>query len=186
MYKLVDWNENLDLSYFYKKASERGFVNNSSQEKMVDCFRNEDAWNVWILYDNEFPIGSVASHLFNSVFDNQSYRVLTRVCTLSEHKSSKGLLTLNRMIREHQHFSDQFFLPKCIEWSGFDSDIYATSNESKDASQQLVHKLYFPTLEKKGIVENYGQYYYRGLEQTIWKINQEKFLDSLYSFPRWF
>lgn len=185
MYKLIEWNENLDLGYFYSKAYKKGFVNNSSQETMIDCFRNETNWNVWILYDDHTPIGSVASHTFDQIFDNNSFRVLTRVCTLTEHRPQKGLLTLNRMIKEHQHFSDQFFLPKCIEWTGLDSDIYATSNESKNASQQLVHKLYFPTLEKKGIVKNCGQYHYRGLEQTIWKINQEKFLDSLNSYPRW-
>ena len=62
-FQLIDWNKNLDLNDFYTEAERRGHVNNSSQKVMVDCFRNEEQFQVWILYKNNKAIGSVASEL---------------------------------------------------------------------------------------------------------------------------
>jgi hypothetical protein len=183
-FKLVDWSPTLDLSNFYSEASRRGFVNNASQKAMIDCFKNEKTWAVWILYQNNEAVGSVAAHSFDDVMGPNSFRVLSRVCAFAETAPRTGLLTLNRMVREHQHISDQYFLPKCIEWAGKEN-IYATSNQSKEASQRLVHTIYFPTLEKVGIVEHVKEVYYRGHWQTVWRINAEKFLENLGKFPKW-
>lgn len=184
MYKLRQWNEQLDLTDFYKEASARGFENNSSQKKMIDCFRNEQKWNAWILYKDQNPIGSVAAHSFNDVMEDDSYRVLTRVCAFANKRPSKSILTINKMMREHQHFSDQFFLPKCIEWANTDK-IYATSNESLVASQRLVHRFYFPTLEDMNIVKKVKEIEYRKTRQTVWRIDPDAFLKSLNKYYRW-
>lgn len=184
MYKLIEWTPELDLSEFYKEADRRGFVNNASQKTMVDCFRNEREFNVWILYENDSPIGSVAAHSFDDVMGPNSYRILTRVCTFAEARPFKGLITPKRLVAEHQNLTDQFLLPKCIEWAGKEN-IYATSNASKEASQRLVHSYYFPTLEKIGIVEKVKEIYYRNTEQTVWKIDADAFEKNLAKYPRW-
>lgn len=185
MFTLVEWSDSLDLSYFYAEASKRGFVNNSNQHNMIDCFRNEPEWNAWILYEKDLAIGSVAAHSFNDVMGANSYRVLTRVCTFAEARPIQGLITPKRLVAEHQNLTDQFLLPKCIEWVNSKGNIYATSNKSKEASQRLVHNYYFPTLEKIGIVKKIKEVYYRNTDQTVWQIYPDRFLENLERYPRW-
>ena len=50
---MIPWTEDLDLSIFYQEAEKRGFKNNSSKKMLVDSFRNEKEWSVWILYYND-------------------------------------------------------------------------------------------------------------------------------------
>lgn len=185
MHKLITWSDKLDLKDFYNEASKRGFINNSSQRAMIDCFRNEREWQAWILYENGKPMGSVASHSFDDVMGDNTYRVLTRVCTFAESRPSKGLITSKRLIAEHQNLTDQFLLPKCIEWVNGRGRIFATSNESKEASQRLVHRHYFPTLEKIGITKKIKEVNYRNTNQTVWEIYPDKFLKNLERYPRW-
>lgn len=184
MFKLIKWRENLNLDSFYQQAARRGFVNNSSQKVMIDCFRNEQEWNAWILYKDSHAVGSVAAHSFDAVMGPGSYRVLTRVCSFAEVRLNRGLTTPKRLVAEHQNLTDQFFLPQCIEWAGR-KNLYATSNNSKEASQRLVHKYYFPTLQELGIVEQVGQIHYRHTDQTVWKINVDRFEENLNKYPRW-
>jgi len=184
MYNIVKWSPTLDLSDFYSEAARKGFKNNSSQQAMIDCFRNEHKWNAWILYQDNKAIGSVAAHTFDDVMGVGSYRVLTRVCTFGTARPSKGLITPRRLIAEHQNLTDQFLLPACISWAGRDN-LYATSNTSKEASQRLVHSYYFPTLEQIGIVKKIKEVHYRHTDQTVWKINVDAFEENLAKYPRW-
>lgn len=184
MYKIIEWNENLDLNDFYREAEKRGFINNSSKKSMIDCFSNEKSMKAWILYQDHKAIGSVVAHTFNDVMGEGSYRVLARTCTFGTARPNHGLITPKRLIAEHQNLTDQFLLPACIEWAGGDN-IYATSNDSHVASQRLVHRYYFPTLEKIGIVEYIKEINYRNTNQTVWKINGNKFLENLERYPRW-
>ena len=184
MFKLVEWTPDLDLTEFYAEATRRGFANNSSQAAMIDCFRNEREWNVWILYNGERAIGSCAAHSFDDVMGLGSYRILTRVCTFAEARKDRGLITPKRLVAEHQNLTDQFLLPQCIKWAGH-GKMYATSNASKIASQRLVHSYYFPTLAKLGIVEKIKDVHYRHTDQTVWQIHPNKFLENLERFPRW-
>jgi hypothetical protein len=184
MYKIIDWSPTLDLSEFYSEAERRGFVNNSSQKAMIDCFRNEKLWKAWILYQDDKAIGSVVAHTFDDVMGYGSYRVLARTCTFGTARPNQGLITPQRLIAEHQNLTDQFLLPTCISWAGM-NNIYATSNDSKIASQRLVHRYYFPTLEKLGIVERIKEVHYRNTDQTVWKIRANKFLENLERYSRW-
>lgn len=184
MYKITEWNSNLHLDEFYRTAEAKGFANNSSQKVMIDCFRNENQWKAWILYQDDIAIGSVVSHTFDDVMGPGSYRVLARTCTFGTARQHNGLITPKKLIAEHQNLTDQFLLPACISWAGTEN-IYATSNDSKIASQRLVHRHYFPTLEKIGIVERVKEVYYRYTEQTVWKINGDRFLENLERYPRW-
>lgn len=184
MHKIVQWTPDLDLVDFYAEASRRGFVNNSSQKAMIDCFHNEREWSAWILYEDDRAIGSVAAHSFDEVIPN-SYRILTRVCTFAEARPSKGLITPKRLVAEHQNLTDQFLLPQCIEWVNNRGRMFATSNVSKEASQRLVHSYYFPTLAKLGIVSKVKEINYRNTDQTVWEIHADKFLENLERYPRW-
>lgn len=183
-YKIVEFSDDLDLDDFYAEAKRRGFTNNSSKKAMIDCFKNEREWNAWILYENDRAIGSVAAHSFDDVMGPGSYRILTRVCTFGEARPKHGLITAKKLVAEHQNLTDQFLLPKCIEWAG-EENLYVTSNESKVASQRLVHSIYFPTLAKIGIANKVKDVHYRGIKQTVWQINAEAFLENLSKYPRW-
>jgi hypothetical protein len=182
MYKIVDWTPELDLKDFYAEADRRGFANNSSQKAMVDCFNNEIEKKVWMLYQDDKAIGSVAAHTFDIMGPN-AYRVLARTCTFGTARPMQGLITTKRLIAEHQNLTDQFLLPTCIEWAR--GDLYATSNASNVASQRLVHRHYFPTLAELGIVKRIKTVYYRGVDQTVWQIYPDKFLANLERYPRW-
>jgi hypothetical protein len=184
MYEIKQWTENLDLTDFYAEAERRGFLNNSSQAAMIDCFRNEKEWAVWILYQNKKAIGSVASHSFEDVMGPGSYRVLARCCILNGARENGGLMTARTAIAKHQNLTNQFLLPTCIEWAGTEN-IYCTSHDSNVASQRLVHKHYFPTLEKIGTVSRIKEVEYRGHQQTVWKVNVDVLYNQLAKFPRW-
>lgn len=183
--KIIEWNENLDLKEFYAESARRGFVNNSSQKNMIDCFKNEKEWNAWILYKNNKPIASVAAHTFDSLMGEKTYRILARTCVLDGVRS-KGLMTAKTAIEQHQNITDQFLLPTCLKWVNGRGKVYATSNQSKEASQKLVHNYYFPILERLGIVKKIiPNITYRYTEQTVWEINEARFFEHLKKFPRW-
>ena len=182
MYTVVNWTENLDLTEFYAEAGRRGFVNNASQKAMIDCFRSEPEWSAWILYQDNKAVGSVAAHSFTLMGPN-AYRILARTCTFGTARPHGGLITPKKLIAEHQNLTDQFLLPACIAWTK--GELYATSNESTVASQRLVHRHYFPTLAKLGIVERVCEINYRDTDQTVWRIYPDKFLANLERYPRW-
>lgn len=184
MFKIVEWSPKLDLTNFYAEAALKGFKNNSSQQKMIDCFANESAWKAWILYQDGNAVGSVVAHTFDDVMGIGSYRVLARTCSFGTARPTTGLITAKRLIAEHQNLTDQFLLPACILWTGT-KNIYATSNDSSVGSQRLVHRHYFPTLEKLNIVERVKQVHYRHTDQTVWKIHGDRFLENLERYPRW-
>jgi hypothetical protein len=184
MYKLIEWSPDLDLTEFYSEAGRRGFVNNSSQKNMIECFFNEREWNAWILYNEDRAVGSVAAHSFDDVIPG-GYRILTRVCTFAEERKGKGLITIKRLIEEHQNLTDQFLLPQCIEWVAERGRIFATSNASKEASQRLVHSYYFPTLERLKIATKIKDVHYRKTDQTVWEIFPDKFYEELNKYERW-
>ena len=183
MYTVVNWSEDLNLTEFYAEAERRGFDNNASQKAMIDCFRNEPEWAAWILYQDNKAIGSVAAHSFD-VMGKDCYRVLARTCTFGTARPTGGLITPKKLIAEHQNLTDQFLLPACLAWTK-NKQVFATSNESTVASQRLVHRHYFPTLAKLGIVEHVCDMLYRNTEQTVWQIHPEKFFANLAHYPRW-
>lgn len=176
MYKIIPWSEDLDLSEFYSNCASRGFSNNVSQQSMVDCFRNEKEWCVWILYYNHRAVGSVAAHTID-----EGYRICARTCVLSDLLPLNTLRTRNQ-IATHNHVTAQFLMPACIEWVGNKGDMYITSHPSKVGSQRLVHTIWGPTLEKNGVLTRAFEKNYRGHVQTFWKLNKKIFLEQLEKF----
>jgi hypothetical protein len=172
MYKIIPWSEDLDLTEFYAEADKRGFVNNNSRQTMVDCFRKEREWCVWILYYNDRAVGSVAAHSID-----EGYRICARTCVLTDFLPLDTLRTRNQIIN-HQHITAQYFMPACIEWVG-DKDMYITTHPSDIGTQRLVHTVWGPGLEKTGVLIKAFEKEYRGHLQTFWKLNTQVFLEQL-------
>lgn len=184
MYKLVPWTDNLDLSEFYAEADNRGFVNNASQKAMVDCFKKEKEWKVWILYYNGIASGSVAAHSLPELGEN-AYRICARTCVFTNQLPLHQLRSVNYTIKQHQNATAQFYIPQCIEWAGTDKELYITSHPSSVGTQRLVHKIYCPALVTTGALYRTCELNYRGHVQTFWKLNVPVFLDQLEQYPRW-
>lgn len=194
MFKIIKWNESLDLDDFYKNADARGFKNNASQKMLIDSFRNEREKQVWILYYNDIAVGSVAAHTFDEMGEN-SYRVAARTCVFSDllPESIKrnddtllinGLRTVNQIVT-HQNVTSQFLIPTCLEWVPKNSRMFITSNENDAGTQRLVHRIFCPAMEKTGQMKRIKDIFYRGTDQTVWEIFPEKFYEELNKYPRW-
>jgi hypothetical protein len=182
-YKIIPWSSELNLTEFYATAAERGFINNSTQKRLIDNFSNEREFQTWILYYNDLAVGSVAAHSLD-ILPN-SYRICARTCVFSDHLPLKQLRGLNYTIKQHQNVTAQYFIPKCIEWAGKDKNLYITSHASEVGTQRLVHKIYCPALEETGALKRTGELEYRGHLQTFWKLNVDIFLEQLNRYGRW-
>jgi len=187
MYKIVPWSIDLDLKEFYKNAENKKFVNNSSKEKLVDCFNNEREKQVWILYHDDEPIGSVAAHSFDDVMGPNTYRIAARTCVFTDKIKStygNGLRTY-KVITENQNPTAQFLIPVCIEWAPKGSRLFITSNESTVGTQRRVHNIFGPLMENQGMMKRIKTVFYRGHEQTIWELFPDRFYEVLNKYPRW-
>lgn len=183
MYSIIPFSEDLDLSDFYKRAEEKGYSNNINQYWINDCFNNEKESQTWILFYENKAVGTVAAHTFPELGE-RAYRIAVRTCVLSDEISTPSLRTRNQIIT-HQHVTGQILIPTCIEWAGRNNNLYITSNNLEAGSQRLVHKIYFPAMEKTGQVEHCGEMQYRGTVQTIWKLNVNRFYEILNKNKRW-
>jgi hypothetical protein len=187
MFKIVPWSSNLDLTQFYLEASKRGFENNATEKMLVDSFNNEREKQVWILYFNNNPIGSVAAHSFDEVMGANSYRIAARTCVFTDKiKNSYGTaLRTKSVITENQNPTAQFLIPTCIEWAPKGSRLFITSNESEVGTQRRVHNIFGPLMEKQGMMKRIKDVEYRGHLQTVWELYPEKFYEILNKYPRW-
>jgi len=184
MYKIIPWSEELDLSLFYTEAEKRGFKNNSSRKMLIDSFKKEKEWSVWILYYNDAPVGSVAAHSFDDVMGVNSYRIAARTCVFSDKLPLSSLRTRNQIVT-HQHVTSQFLIPVCINWTPKGSRLYITSNESEVGTQKLVHRIFAPAMESSGQMKRIKDVFYRGTQQTVWEIFPDKFYQELNKNIRW-
>jgi hypothetical protein len=183
LFKVIKFSDDLNLEEFYQKARIKGYKNNTSRYWLKDCFSTETESETWILYYKNKPVGSVAAHSFSEMGKN-SYRIAARTCVLTDEIDTITLRTRNQIIT-HQHATGQFLIPVCIEWAGRENNLYITSNESESGSQQLVHRVYFPAMQKSGQVEKVCNLEYRGVLQTVWKLNVNRFYEELNKYPRW-
>lgn len=184
LYKLVEWTPELDLTEFYAEAGRRGFVNNASQQMLVDSLTKEDQWNVWILYYNEQAVGSVGAHSLSEIGPN-AYRICTRTCVFTNLLPYQQLRSLKYTCQQHQNITAQFFIPACINWAGEDKILYITSHPSDVGTQQLVHNIYCPALaETRALTQSFTKFY-RGHTQTFWRLNVPIFWQQLNALPRW-
>lgn len=184
MYEIIPWNENLDLSGFYESAANKGYVNNSSQKMLVDCFRKESNWNVWILFKDEKPIGSVAAHSFHNIMGINSYRIAARTCIITNQSDKNSLRTRNQIVT-HQHYTSQFLIPACLNWVPKNSSVYITTNQLETGTQKLVNRIFAPAMEKTGQMKYMKDIEYRGCWQSVWQFFPDRFWEEMSKYPRW-
>jgi hypothetical protein len=182
-YKLIPWAAELDLAEFYSIAHAKGFDNNSSKKMLVDCFNVEREKQTWIFYNNNIAVGSVAAHSLD-VLPN-AYRICARTCVFTDLLPFHQLRGLKYTCQRHQNITAQFLIPQCIEWAGYDKDLYITSHPSPIGTQKLVHNIYCPALESTGALVRTCEIEYRGHLQTFWKLNVDVFYEQLNQLPRW-
>lgn len=186
MFKIIPWSPDLDLTEFYATAQKKGFLNNASKKMLVDSLLREEHWQVWMLYQNDRAVGSVAAHTFPEM-GARAYRIAARTCVFTDHLEGsygQGLRTI-RVITHHQNPTSQFLIPQCIEWAPKGSDLFITTNENAVGTQRAVHRVFGPALERKGIMERVKEITYRGSVQTVWRLNPDRFLEDLARYPRW-
>lgn len=184
MYSLVKWTPALDLTQFYAEAERRGFVNNASQKMLVDSLAKEDKWCIWILYYNAIAVGSVGAHSLPELGPN-AYRICTRTCVFTDLTPHNQLRGLKYTCQQHQNVTAQIFIPACIEWCGYNSDMYISSHPSEVGTQRLVHSIYCPALEETGALTKTCELNYRGHVQTFWRLNVPVFIEQLNQLPKW-
>jgi len=185
MYEIKKYNDNLDLSFFYQRCAMKGFKNNSSKKKLVDIFKNEKDYQLWILYYNNKPIGSTGFHSFDDVMGKNSYRICVRTCVLTDELDILNIRPLSNIIKKHQNISSQIYMPLCIKFTPKNSNLYITTSNKEEASMKLMHRIVFPELGKMGVVKNIKNIIYKGTEQTIWQLFPDLYLKSLEQHPRW-
>ena len=176
MYKIVPWSESLDLTEFYNTAKTKGFINNASQQMLVDSLAKEKSWCVWILYYNDKAVGSVGAHSFPEMGPD-AYRIAVRTCVFTDMLPMNTLRTRNQIVT-HQHVTSQFLIPACIEWCPPWADMYITSNENSSGTQRLVHRIFGPAMESTGQMKRVKDVVYRGTNQTVWQLFPSKFYEE--------
>lgn len=182
-YRLIPYSDDIDLTAFYQEATARGFHNNVNKAILVDSIAKERLWRVWILYHHDEIVGTTAAHSFDEMGEN-SFRIAVRTCAFTDRMPIKRLRTRTGVV-EHQHVSPQFFMTAGIDWAGKEKNFYITSNANNWGTQEKVNRTWAPILAKTGCLENAGQLHYRGVDQTVWRVNVPVFYDQLEKYGRW-
>jgi len=183
MYKLIPYSDDLDLSEFYATAKERGFDNNANKHMLVETIAKEAQWQVWMLLYNNKIVGSTAAHSFPEMGPN-SYRIAVRTCAFTDMMHITRARTRQGVV-EHQHVSPQYFMTAGIEYFGKENNFFITSNGNAAGTQRRVHRTWAPLLQREGTLSKECDLHYRGTDQTVWRVNVDKFYEDLDRYGRW-
>ena len=181
MFRLVEFDESLNLSDFYKECDEKGYTNNNSQKRIWDRFKKYKKHNTWIFYRDFTPMGSVVAHSFDE-YKKDSFRVLVCTCVLEKH-TKYNFIGQASQFKKHQHFTAQFYIPKMIEWCGINSNMFITTHPSETGKTKKVHNFAMRVWSNMGLVEKTEDIQYRGVNQTVCKLNAEEWLKQLKEHP---
>lgn len=172
MYKVINWHKDLNLDSFYQKSLLKGYTNNVSQKTMIDDLRTEEVWKGFVLYKSFSPIGFTSLHSIYDI-DPCGYRILCRTALI---ESPERVISRDS-VKKHKHLTSRYLAPACL--NSVEGNYYISTNNSKEASQRLVHNIFMPIWREMGIAEDVIRTKYRGHDQTFWLINKQKFFDSL-------
>ena len=153
------------LIEFIRECDKLGFKNNNSLRTMK-FFRTLEEGGAWFTTSvNDKIVGLSGMHKFKD-----GYRALYRGAQLY---SRPGGLTRNHM----NCWMFYYHLPMVIDLIGSDP-IYITTNTDNDASGSMLrlNKLYY-ILEKNGIVDHISNEEIFGVNQNVWKLNNERYLE---------
>ena len=162
------------LKRFCDKCNELGYKNNDSLKAMKYEWLLEQGgvWHCVTWGGLEEGYGDMLSlagcHPLPEVDDN-AWRVMFRGVQLPKNYGyGMSKYHMNALTWRHK-------LPKQLEFIG-DKDAYITTNISNDASGKMnkIHRL-FKNLNKLGMVEHHSDMELYNTEQSIWKLNKEKY-----------
>lgn len=184
MYQIKEYQKGMDLSIFYQMCLARGFMNNSSPKQLIDTFRQQKFFKLWILFYDDLPVGSTVAHDFDDVMGENSYRICARTCVLSDmipikHVRTKGGIT------NHQNICSQIFIPVILEALPEGSRCYITSSDKEGASMKQVNGIWTKLLSKQGVLEKVKEVFYRGANQNVWFLDREQFFKHLKRHYQW-
>jgi hypothetical protein len=153
------------LLEFIRECDKLGFKNNNSFCSMnfFETIENRGIW--FATYVDDKIVGISGLHEFKD-----GYRALYRGAQLY---SRPGGLTRNHM----NCWMFYYHLPIAIDLVNGEP-IYITTNTDNDASGSMLrlNKLYY-ILEKNGLVEHISNEEVFGVNQNIWKLNKERYLE---------
>ncbi len=184
MYQIKEYKQGMDLSIFYQLCLERGFMNNSSPLRLIDTFKQQKFYKLWILFYNNLPVGTTAAHEFDEIMGENSYRICVRTCLLRKMIPIKHIRTKDGIIN-HQNIVSQIFIPVTLNALPNNSKCYITSSDKNEASMKQVNGIWTKLLSKQGVLERVKDVFYRGANQTVWLLNNERFLKQLNQYSRW-
>jgi len=184
MYQIQEYNNSIDLSSFYDCCLQKGFINNASQKRLVDTFKNQKYFKLWILFYNNVPVGSTVAHDFDEVMGEHSYRICARTCVLSDQLPIKHIRTKDGIVH-HQNICSQIFIPVILKTLPQDSKYYITSSNKDEASMKQVNSIWTKLLAKQGVLKETKNVFYRGADQTVWQLMTEVFLEQLDAHTKW-
>ena len=155
----------LELIEFINECKILGFKNNDSLEAMRFHETNENNGIWFATYVNDKIVGISGLHGFKD-----GYRALYRGAQLY---SRPGGLSRNHM----NCWMFYYHLPDVIDLVNGEP-IYITTNTDNDASGSMLrlNKLYY-ILEKNGIVDLISNEEVFGVNQNIWKLNKQRYLE---------
>ena len=180
MYEIKEWNESIDLSDFYAEARKRGLHNNDSHESMIKPFEDLPNTTVLLLYYNNEVVGTAISHPFDE-YEEGSYRIFARLCMFTDKTPLQRVGTIVEAFKYHQNTTSRFFLPEFAK--RIDANMYFTTHPEDTGAMKMVHKVAAKAFAKYGDAKYMGQFDYRGRDQSVWKVNTEKWLSELDRYP---
>lgn len=156
---------NYELKSFIEECRDRGFKNNDSLNAM-NFYKTLNEGGAWFAtYDDKRMVAISGLHKFKD-----GWRALYRGCQLY---SIPGGLSKNHM----NCWMFKYHLPIVIDLVGNDP-IYITTNTDNDASGSMLrlNRLYY-ILEKNSLVNHVSKEIVFSVEQNIWKLNKEKYME---------
>ena len=186
MFELKLYNNDIDLSDFYKEAEKKKFYNNSSQEMLIDYISKYEDAKLWLLLYDKKVVGTVVAHRLCElgILGKDAYRIGARTCVLTHLIGKQRVKSLKGKTDIHYSHASQFLLPACIEGIGKDKPLYLSTHTGNVGSQNKVHNFWAKHFHLAGVLENPIELEYRGSFQTFWKVNVDKFYETL-RLSRW-
>lgn len=186
MFELKLYNNDIDLSEFYKEAEKKKFYNNSSQEMLIDYISKYEDAKLWLLLYDKKVVGTVVAHRLRElgILGKDAYRIGARTCVLTHLIGKQRVKSLKGKTDIHFSHASQFLLPACIEGVGKDKPLYLSTHTGNIGSQNKVHNFWAKHFHIAGVLENPIELEYRGSFQTFWKVNVNKFYETL-RLSRW-
>lgn len=168
------------LDEFYDQCKSFGYNNNISDEKMKFDFVRERFGNIWAVVKDKKIIGVAGCHEFPEI-DSNGFRIQFRGCELPGSDIKKGLA------KSHMNsFTWRELIPYEIEWCNKlgSSNLYITTNYNHDESGRMIlnHRA-MVLMEKQGYLKHHIDKNIFGVDQTVWRFNSEKYLETRRRLP---